>query len=139
MVEEGFRPGDRILGVEGHDVRSVDELGKAIPMVGEARSVQVERDGRRETITLSGDVDERILDRKEKVLFLPRVPFRASTAWCPVQELRPAPCAWATVWWVWVAVRPLLRRLSADGPGPPDNGPSWTWSAMERGKACSWR
>ena len=74
MVEEGFRPGDRILGVEGHDVRSVDELGKAI-LIGEARSVQVERDGRRETITLSGDVDERILDRKEKVLFLPRVPF----------------------------------------------------------------
>ena len=74
MVEEGFRPGDKILGVEGHDVRSVDELGKAI-LIGEARSVQVERDGRRETITLSGDVDERILDRKEKVLFLPRVPF----------------------------------------------------------------
>jgi regulator of sigma E protease len=38
-------------------------------------TLTIERDGSRQDISLSNDVHEQILERNEKILFLPRVPF----------------------------------------------------------------
>ncbi|MCC6401034.1 MAG: RIP metalloprotease RseP [Flavobacteriales bacterium] len=74
MKEQGLADGDRILAVEGHAVRSIEELGKAI-LIDEARTLTIDRQGRTTDITLSTDVADRILDRNEKALFTPCVPF----------------------------------------------------------------
>ncbi|MBX2971483.1 MAG: RIP metalloprotease RseP [Flavobacteriales bacterium] len=74
MKEAGFQEGDVILGVEGADVRSLEDVGRAILITG-ARKVEVERDGGRTTVALAPDVHERILSGREKQLFAPRVPL----------------------------------------------------------------
>ena len=74
MQAEGIAPGDRIVAVPGHEVRSLDEVGKAILIDG-ARELVVEHDGERRTITLSPDVQDSVMDKGEKTFFLPRVPF----------------------------------------------------------------
>ncbi|MCB0792549.1 MAG: RIP metalloprotease RseP [Flavobacteriales bacterium] len=74
MQQEGFREGDRIVRLEGHSVNTLEDVGKAI-LLDDARVVEVERIGERRFIHLSDDVAEKILDRNDKVLFLPTVPF----------------------------------------------------------------
>ncbi|MBK6626969.1 MAG: RIP metalloprotease RseP [Flavobacteriales bacterium] len=74
IKEQGMADGDRIIAVEGHAVRSIEELGKAI-LIDEARTLTIDRQGRTTDITLSTDVADRILDRNEKTLFTPCVPF----------------------------------------------------------------
>jgi regulator of sigma E protease len=74
MQAQGIEPGDRIVAVPGHEVRSLDEVGKAI-LINEARELVVLRNGERKAITLSVDVQDSIMDKGEKMLFLPRVPF----------------------------------------------------------------
>ncbi|MBK8947552.1 MAG: RIP metalloprotease RseP [Flavobacteriales bacterium] len=74
IKEQGMADGDRIIAVEGHAVRSIEELGKAI-LIDEARTLTIDRQGRTTDITLSTDVADRILDRSEKTLFTPCVPF----------------------------------------------------------------
>jgi regulator of sigma E protease len=74
MQEQGFRNGDRIVGVEGHEVNTLEDVSLAI-LINEARNVTIERDGVKQDITLSEDVAERILDTKGKSLFSPRFPF----------------------------------------------------------------
>jgi regulator of sigma E protease len=78
MKEQGLADGDRIIAVEGHAVRSIEELGKAI-LIDEARTLTIDRQGRTTDITLSTDVADRILDRNEKTLFTPCVPFFVDT------------------------------------------------------------
>ena len=74
MQAQGIAPGDRIVAVPGHEVRSLDEVGKAILIDG-ARELVVEHNGERRTITLSPDVQDSVMDKGEKTFFLPRVPF----------------------------------------------------------------
>ncbi len=74
MEEQGFRSGDRILSVEGQQVETLEDVSLAILIKG-AQTVTVERDGVKKDIVLGDDVAERILDAKERVLFLPRFPF----------------------------------------------------------------
>lgn len=74
MKENGLRDGDKIIAVEGLPKKTLEEVGRAI-LIDDARTLTVERDGQRQDIALRGDVHEQILDRNEKILFLPRVPF----------------------------------------------------------------
>lgn len=74
MQAQGFEPGDRIMEVPGHDAKTLEEVGKAI-LINDAREVVVERNGERKTITLSRTVNDSIMDKGEKMLFAPRVPF----------------------------------------------------------------
>ncbi len=74
MEQQGFRSGDKILGVEGHEVQTLEDVSLAILIKG-AQTISVERDGVKKDIVLSDDVAERILDTKEKMLFIPRFPF----------------------------------------------------------------
>ena len=74
MQEEGFQNGDRILRVDGHEVQTLEDVSLAILIKG-ARTITVERAGAEMDIDLRDDIAERILDAKEKVLFLPRFPF----------------------------------------------------------------
>jgi len=74
MQEQGFANGDRILRVEGSEVETLEDVSLAILIKG-AQSVTVERDGVEKEIVLSDDVAERILDAKERSLFVPRFPF----------------------------------------------------------------
>ncbi|MCB9168829.1 MAG: RIP metalloprotease RseP [Flavobacteriales bacterium] len=78
MRQEGFQEGDRIVGLAEHPVTTLEDVGKAILLDG-ARVVEVERNGKHRFIHLSDDVEEKILDRNEKVLFLPTVPFFVDT------------------------------------------------------------
>jgi len=74
MQKAGFQEGDIILGVEGVEVHSLEDVGQAI-LIGGARRVEVERDGARTTVVLDADVHDRILASGEKLLFAPRVPL----------------------------------------------------------------
>ena len=79
MMAEGFRDGDRILDVEGREPKTLGDVSLAILIDG-ARHVTVERDNElgapeKKQIELSRDIQERILEANEKVLFTPRFPF----------------------------------------------------------------
>jgi regulator of sigma E protease len=75
MLAQGFMDGDHILLVGDEKPQTLNEVSKRILIDGE-RSVTVERDGRQETITLSDDVVEIILDKKIRTLFTERFPFQ---------------------------------------------------------------
>lgn len=78
MAEQGVQEGDVILAVDGQVPRTVEEVAKTILIDG-ARTLTVEREGVRVDLPLSADVSERILERNERVLFAPRVPFYVDT------------------------------------------------------------
>lgn len=78
MKEQGLRDGDRIVAVEGTTARTLEEVSRAI-LIHDARILTIERDGRQQQVVLGTDVHERILDREEKVLFVPCVPFFVDT------------------------------------------------------------
>jgi regulator of sigma E protease len=75
MIAQGFMEGDRILLVGDEKPQTLSEVSKRILIDGE-RSVTVERDGRQQTIQLSDDVVEIILDKKIRTLFTERFPFQ---------------------------------------------------------------
>jgi regulator of sigma E protease len=74
LKEQGLQDGDRLLAVDGEEPKDLRAAGRAILIDG-ARRITVERDGQRIDITLSADVNETIMDRDERVLFSPRLPF----------------------------------------------------------------
>ncbi|MBK7085625.1 MAG: site-2 protease family protein [Flavobacteriales bacterium] len=78
LKEEGLRDGDRIVAVEGEKLATIEDVAKAI-LIHDARILTVERDGRQEQVVLGTDIADRILDRNEKTLFTPCVPFFVDT------------------------------------------------------------
>ena len=78
MLEEGFQEGDRILAVGEAIPRTLEEVGKAILMDDE-RLITVERAGERVRVQLTPDVEQRIMERNERILFAPRLPFVVDT------------------------------------------------------------
>lgn len=79
MQGEGFRDGDKILDVGGHEPKTLGDLSLAILIDG-AREVTVEREDaegnvEKKLIELSADIQERILESNDKQLFSPRFPF----------------------------------------------------------------
>ncbi len=79
MKGEGFRDGDQIIDVGGKEMKTLGDVSLAI-LINGARQVTVEREDstgqrRKKTIALSADVQERILESNDKMLFSPRFPF----------------------------------------------------------------
>jgi regulator of sigma E protease len=80
MKSEGFQDGDKIVGVEGRNPQTLQDVSLAILIDG-ARNVTVEREDSatgklvKKDIALSADIQERILEKNDKVLFSPRFPF----------------------------------------------------------------
>ena len=85
MREQGVQEGDRILAINGNAPRTLEEVTKAI-IIDDARTLMIERNGRTQELTLSADVHDQVMDRNEKQLFAPRVPFFIDT----VQRGKPA-------------------------------------------------
>ncbi|MBX2978517.1 MAG: RIP metalloprotease RseP [Flavobacteriales bacterium] len=78
MLEEGFREGDHILAVGERTPRTLEEVGKAI-LIDRERVITVERAGERVRVQLTQDVEQRIMERNERTLFKPRLPFVVDT------------------------------------------------------------
>ncbi len=78
MKEEGLREGDRIVRMGDRVPKTLEEVSRGI-LIDEERTLVVERDGALVTVTLAPDVEQRILQRNERILFAPRVPFVVDT------------------------------------------------------------
>ena len=79
MKSEGFQDGDMIVDVDGRDPKTLGDVSLGILIDG-ARSVTVERTDSsgelvRKKIELSANIQERILESNDKLLFSPRFPF----------------------------------------------------------------
>lgn len=79
MEAEGFRDGDKIVGVEGHSPKTLADVSLAILIDG-ARKVTVERTDStgqvvKKEIELSANIQERILEANDKTIFGLRFPF----------------------------------------------------------------
>ena len=85
MREEGVQEGDRIVAINGATPRTLEDVTKAI-IIDDARTLTIERNGVRQDISLSPDVHDKVMERHEKQLFAPRVPFYIDT----VQSGKPA-------------------------------------------------
>lgn len=79
LVDYGMQQGDMVLGLPGHEVNYLNELGNEILVHG-AREILIERDGNQTIIQLPGDFDQIILDEKKKGLFSFTVPFEVQAA-----------------------------------------------------------
>jgi regulator of sigma E protease len=75
MLAQGFEDGDKILLVGDTKPMTLSDVSKSILIDGE-RSITIERSGKRQTIELSEDVAEEILEKKVRSLFMERFPFQ---------------------------------------------------------------
>ena len=78
MKEQGLQDGDRILAVDGRTPKTLEDVTKAI-LIDEARVLSIERNGQKQQLELDRNIHDVILDRSEKQLFAPRVPFVVDT------------------------------------------------------------
>jgi regulator of sigma E protease len=78
MKEQGLEEGDRILAVNGRSPKTLEDVMKAILIDGD-RTLTIERNGTEQQVVLDRNVHELIMDRSEKQLFAPRVPFHVDT------------------------------------------------------------
>jgi regulator of sigma E protease len=78
MKEQGLQEGDRIVAVNGREPKTLEETMRAILINGD-RTLTVEREGTLRTVVLDRGVHEHILERGERQLFAPRVPFYVDT------------------------------------------------------------
>lgn len=76
MYEMGFQDGDKVLAVNGSPVTYYDDLHEKLVLGDE---VEIERDGRRQTIHLPVNLIGKLVEKKRTgaPLFLPRVPVIA--------------------------------------------------------------
>ncbi len=78
MKEQGIQEGDLLVAMNGTRPRTLEEVTKSI-LIGGERTLTVERNGMEQDIVLDRNVHDLILDRGEKQLFAPRVPFVVDT------------------------------------------------------------
>ncbi|MCI1751862.1 MAG: RIP metalloprotease RseP [Flavobacteriales bacterium] len=79
MKSEGFQDGDKIVGVEGRNPKTLEDISLAILIDG-AHEVTVEREdstgkSQEKKIMLSANIQEQILESNDKTMFSPRFPF----------------------------------------------------------------
>lgn len=74
LTPYGLQDGDRIVAVRDGNVRYFEELGKEI-LINNARVLDIERDGKTETIHLPENIEKELLANEVKTLFIPRYPF----------------------------------------------------------------
>lgn len=75
MLDIGFKSGDKILAVDGQKIPYFDDVTKKI-LLGGGKAVQIERDGKEQTITVPVNVIGSLVEKKKArvPLFLERVP-----------------------------------------------------------------
>ena len=78
LAKYGLQDGDKILGLQDGEAAYFDQLGKAVLIHG-ARTLEVERDGEKKTVTLPAEVEKELLGNGAKGLFSPRTPFEVDS------------------------------------------------------------
>lgn len=78
MLENGFKDGDKILKVGNETPKTLGDVSKRILIDG-THDITIERNGEVQTITLSDEVVETILDKKIRSLFIERFPFQVKS------------------------------------------------------------
>jgi regulator of sigma E protease len=73
MLDNGFEHGDKILGVEGADIQTLNDVNAAVLFGGE-RTISIERNGSRKEITLPEDIEQEMLKSGRQTLFSVRFP-----------------------------------------------------------------
>jgi regulator of sigma E protease len=73
MLDNGFEHGDKILGVEGADIQTLNDVNASVLFGGE-RTISIERDGSRKEITLPDDIEQAMLKSGSQTLFSVRYP-----------------------------------------------------------------
>ncbi|HKK40447.1 MAG TPA: RIP metalloprotease RseP [Cryomorphaceae bacterium] len=78
MLESGFEHGDKITGIEGEEIKVLNDVNAAV-LFGGARKISVERNGTDEVITLPADIDQAVLKSGRQSLFLEQFPAVVDT------------------------------------------------------------
>lgn len=73
MLDNGFEHGDKILGVEGADIQTLNDVNASVLFGGE-RTISIERNGSRKEITLPDDIEQAMLKSGGQTLFSVRYP-----------------------------------------------------------------
>lgn len=74
MADMGFHDGDMILRAEGADVKTLDQLNRAL-LLGDTRTIVVQRDGKEVSITLPETIHQGMLKKSKEELFSARFPL----------------------------------------------------------------
>lgn len=74
MADMGFHDGDMILRAEGADIKTLDDLNRAL-LLGDTRTVVVQRDGKEVSITLPETIHQGMLKKSKEELFSARFPL----------------------------------------------------------------
>ena len=74
MADMGFHDGDVILRAEGADVKTLDQLNRAL-LLGDTRTIVVQRDGEEVSITLPETIHQGMLKKSKEELFSARFPL----------------------------------------------------------------
>ena len=74
MADMGFHDGDVILRAEGADVKTLDQLNRAL-LLGDTRTIVVQRDGKEVSITLPETIHQGMLKKSKEELFSARFPL----------------------------------------------------------------
>jgi len=74
LTPYGLQDGDKILAVRDGNAQYFEELGKEI-LINNARVLEIERDGKEETVRLPENIEKELLANEVKTLFMPRYPF----------------------------------------------------------------
>ncbi len=76
LLDLGFKSGDKILAINGKEIKYFDDLAEKIIVGTKDRVVDLERDGQKTSITIKVDFLNKLIENKKKArgFILPRVP-----------------------------------------------------------------
>lgn len=74
MGEDGLQHGDKIISVGGQTPKTLEEANSIILIDG-VRELEVEREGKKMTVSLPEDIEQTILNKGDRLIFEIRVPF----------------------------------------------------------------
>jgi len=73
MIANGFEHGDKIIGIDGVEIKTLNDVSAAVLFGGE-RTINIKRDGFKKEITLPGDIEQEMLKSGRQSLFSLRYP-----------------------------------------------------------------
>ncbi len=74
MGKDGLQHGDKIISVGGQNPKTLEEANSIILIDG-IRELEIERNGKRMTVSLPEDIEQTILNKGDRMIFEIRVPF----------------------------------------------------------------
>jgi len=74
MGEDGLQHGDKIISVGGQKPKTLEEANSIILIDG-VRELEIERNGKKMTVSLPEDIEQTILNKGDRMIFEIRVPF----------------------------------------------------------------